>query len=72
MLHAAHGPTAGALHEAPVSILDLAAFRLDFSEAMDEPHIRNAAMIAMQYDFFKMTSRVECSSRLLQHLLNLC
>jgi hypothetical protein len=70
MLHAAQGPTAGALHEAPVSTFDFALLFFDFSYAIEGPHIRNAATAAMQYDFIIVGSLVEHSSPLLQRPLD--
>ena len=55
MLHAAHAPTAGALHEAPVSTLGF-AFLFAFSLAIEGLQINSAARRAMQCDFVMVGS----------------
>jgi hypothetical protein len=46
MLHAAHGPTAGTLHEAPTSTFAFAPFFLAFSVAMEGLQTRTVAIVS--------------------------
>jgi hypothetical protein len=46
MLHAAHGPTAGTLHDAPTSTFAFAPFFLAFSVAMEGLQTRTAAIVS--------------------------
>ena len=66
MLQAAHVPTAGALHDAPVSIF-LAAFFFAFSEATEGLQTSKAAKTTTHRDFVIRPPRelVSCYSPLL-------
>jgi hypothetical protein len=61
MLHAAQGPTAGTLHDAPTSTFAFAPFFLAFSVAIEGLQTRTAAIIITKCAFVIFTS-VEMSA----------
>ena len=56
MLHAAQGPTAGTLHDAPTSTFAFAPFFLAFSVAIEGLQTRTAAIIATKCGFVILAS----------------